>query len=60
MDNEELRQMIESLRGHARWIRNHRTRPDKYHDPSLTVPNELERMADRLATLNQQFQHKEG
>lgn len=54
MDNEELRQMIESMRGHAKWIRNHRAKPDKYHDPSLTVPTELERMADRLTSLTQQ------
>ena len=52
MTNEELRQTVESLHGHAKWLRNYRESPRTYHDPLPMVPNELDRIADRLNAMH--------
>jgi hypothetical protein len=53
MDGEELRQTIAALHGHAEWLRNYRESPKTYLDPLPMVPDELDRIADRLQQLRQ-------
>lgn len=51
MNEEELRQIVAALRGHAKWLRNYAEDPKKYHNPIPMTPDELDRIAERLATL---------
>lgn len=51
MDEEELRQIVAALRGHARWLRNYAEDPKKYYNPIPMTPDELDRIAERLASL---------
>lgn len=51
MTDEELRQIPLRLRGHAKWLRNHRASPRTYHDPLPMVPDELDKMAGEIEAL---------
>ena len=48
MNNLEQWNIVEALRGYAKWLREHRSDPDKYHDPLPMVPDQLDRIADLL------------
>lgn len=51
MDVDELGQIIAALHGHAKWLRNYAAKPREYINPVPMTPDELDRIADRLAEI---------
>lgn len=51
MDDSELGQIIGTLHGHAKWLRNYAENPKKYQNPVPTTPDELDKIAERLSVL---------